>query len=807
MAETYNEKESKKPKDKKIITFLIIATILLAVVGVSGYFVYVANQNIVAQLGDKKVTKTEYEDAKAKCDSFYIYNKDAKSQKRCSDTQIEDLILRKALETEAEKRGITVSQDEINKRYTGMAAAYGGVDNYNASLKATYGWTPEYVKGNFKRDILEEKLAPYLLNSRSVYGWTVRWDWFTGEASEAQSKTNEAVSKKVIDDDIYPLIKNGATKAAVQAEIAKLRAKGAPWDKSYNIVTVPFEHLNAKNGFQRFTGKEDWNAIAKLQKVGDITGVVRSSGGYFAIYKLEAITDGRYYNWDDFKKDAVRKSKINSVSYLFNQAKQVVLNKIHAFTNDLAAWTQIKKAYALTSCQWYHFSDFYGYIADGSNASLRLDGVTITATKNNGKGAECSGEVSSVSTTSSTSYPYTGQGYFKIGKAAENDANGGTSGLNCWDGWYIDISKAGYESMRYNRSVAPNGTEIPIDRQLNTYSTNTTDQWEWYQGPGGTYNPYHAGYAGYSEPNPDTYESWNNNGDGIIFMKPTTPAPTCNLTQTPNPVTKGSSVTIGWTTQYATGGTINWGSPIKSSGLASSDLPNGKLEYIDTYSPTTFKLDVTGVGGTGSCSLTTNLQDGPNPNNGTTPPQNQTSTLTLDLSANPTTINKGGNTALTWSTTNASFCYTSSSPPSSAWDSVSVNKTSGTVNDNPSSDTTYSMTCYDAYLENSVSKSVTVYVVSQPPPPPPSPPSCYISVNPNPITQLFPAVLGWGTDGYYAVINGTKVSSSGSKVIDTRDVGDRTYSMTAYGSGGSSYCSATLTVNPNTSSSVGPSAP
>ena len=102
-----------------------------------------------------------------------------------------------------------------------------------------------------------------------------------------------------------------------------------------------------------------------------------------------------------------------------------------------------------------------------------------------------------------------------------------------------------------------------------------------------------------------------------------------------------------------------------------------------------------------------------------------------------------------------------------------------------------------------------------PPPttPPPPPPSCYISVNPNPVTQLFNAVLGWGTNGTSATISGpgTNVSWSpgqpNSKVIDTRDVGDRTYSMTAYGSGGSSYCSATLTVNPNTSSSVGPSAP
>ncbi len=187
---------------------------------------------------------------------------------------------------------------------------------------------------------------------------------------------------------------------------------------------------------------------------------------------------------------------------------------------------------------------------------------------------------------------------------------------------------------------------------------------------------------------------------------------------------------------------------------------------------------------------------------------------TLNLSANPTTINNSStppnSTALTWNATNASSCWAWSSPNRSKWGgSGGWMSTSGTVNDNPTSNTTYNMECYGS--GGNVTKSVTINVVQ--------PPTCSINVNPNPVTQLFNAVLGWGTNGTSATITGTDGTNISwtqgqptSQTIDTRDAGDRTYSMTAKGPGAggstiSSSCSTDFTVNPNTSSTVGPSAP
>ena len=46
---------------------------------------------------------------------------------------------------------------------------------------------------------------------------------------------------------------------------------------------------------------EDWAAISvQLKKIGDHTSVVRSSGGYYAIYRADRIYGGTFNSWEDF---------------------------------------------------------------------------------------------------------------------------------------------------------------------------------------------------------------------------------------------------------------------------------------------------------------------------------------------------------------------------------------------------------------------------------------------------------------------------------------------------------------------------
>lgn len=108
----------------------------------------------------------------------------------------------------------------------------------------------------------------------------------------------------------------------------------------------------------------------------------------------------------------------------------------------------------------------------------------------------------------------------------------------------------------------------------------------------------------------------------------------------------------------------------------------------------------------GGCKKQVPVAPEPEPPPPPTPPAKPTATL----SANPTTIQKGKSSTLTWSTTNAT--------------NVSINQgigdvsTSGSRSVSPSSSTTYTLTAKGEGGSDSASARVTV---TTPPPPPPPP--------------------------------------------------------------------------------------
>lgn len=96
---------------------------------------------------------------------------------------------------------------------------------------------------------------------------------------------------------------------------------------------------------------------------------------------------------------------------------------------------------------------------------------------------------------------------------------------------------------------------------------------------------------------------------------------------------------------------------------------------------------------------------------------------TLTFSANPTTINSGQSSTLTWSTTNATGCTASG-----AWSGT--RSTAGSQAVSPTATSTYSLTCNGS--GGSANRSVTVNVTTpnpppNPPPPPPTSSNCLVS--------------------------------------------------------------------------------
>ncbi len=159
----------------------------------------------------------------------------------------------------------------------------------------------------------------------------------------------------------------------------------------------------------------------------------------------------------------------------------------------------------------------------------------------------------------------------------------------------------------------------------------------------------------------------NNFSNGSPGENCTTPAPTVNLSVSPNTLTGSGSSTINWSSTNATACTAGGGwSGAKNTGGSQS---TGTINSTATYT-----LTCTGVGGSANASTTVTVNPFPTP--------------TLSLNANPTTINAGSSSVLTWTTTNATACTAGN-----GWSGSKAATGGSQSTGNLTSTTTYTLVC------------------------------------------------------------------------------------------------------------------
>src|SRR3989344_268281 len=161
------------------------------------------------------------------------------------------------------------------------------------------------------------------------------------------------------------------------------------------------------------------------------------------------------------------------------------------------------------------------------------------------------------------------------------------------------------------------------------------------------------------------------------------PAPTVNVSVSPTSINLGQSVTFSWSSTNATSCTGSRGGSYPTS---------GSNVYAPPSLPYTYGMQCTGPGGTSAMQTATVSQKPV-----AAPP--------LNFSANPTSINSGQPSTLSWSSSNATSC--SASGGWSGGKSIS-----GSESVRPGSTTTYSLSC-SGPGGGRASKSVTV-TVTQP---------------------------------------------------------------------------------------------
>lgn len=239
--------------------------------------------------------------------------------------------------------------------------------------------------------------------------------------------------------------------------------------------------------------------------------------------------------------------------------------------------------------------------------------------------------------------------------------------------------------------------------------------------------------------------------------------PTVSLSATPDRVTRGTEVTLAWTTTDA--------SSCAASGAWSGTKPLNGTVLSPVTSDGTYTLTCTGSGGSADASATVVVE---------TPPP---AAPLISLSVNSNNVPYSGSATFSWSSSNATTCAASN-----AWSGskdIAGTQTLGALINTG----TYTLTCAGAGGSATQSVTVTVEVATMP--------TVTLTSSATTIAYNGSATLTWSTANATSCTasgawSGTKATSGTQTLAALTASG--TYKLTCSGTGGSNSQSVALTV-------------
>jgi YD repeat-containing protein len=238
------------------------------------------------------------------------------------------------------------------------------------------------------------------------------------------------------------------------------------------------------------------------------------------------------------------------------------------------------------------------------------------------------------------------------------------------------------------------------------------------------------------------------------------PSPTVQISADPMSIDYGTSSTLAWSSTNATSCEIQ---PDVGGGLD----PNGTLP-VSPIATTIYTITATGPGGMVTSTVTVTVVPPPAP--------------TVQISADPMSIDYGASSTLTWSSTNAVSCTIDHgvgpvNPPEGGTRTVS-----------PLETTTYTITATNL-AGDTATATVTVTVI------PPPAPTVSISADPTSIQEGGSATLTWiSTNADSCTIDQGVGSVAINGTTTVSPTSNTTYTITATGTGGTATSNVTVTV-------------
>ena len=236
------------------------------------------------------------------------------------------------------------------------------------------------------------------------------------------------------------------------------------------------------------------------------------------------------------------------------------------------------------------------------------------------------------------------------------------------------------------------------------------------------------------------------------------------ITLAPNPsiVMRGSGTTLAWSTTSAD-------ACVASGGWSGPKPPSGSVAIDQLTTTTSYQLTCTGSAGSSSQSAQVVVA---------------TPAPTVSLTAQPTTIAAGGNSTLTWTSTDATTCTASG-----GWGGVLA--TSGSLTMGAlASNTEFVLTC--SGIDGTASQATTVTVAS-------AAPVISFSAAPSSVTAGNASTLTWASsNAATCTASGAWTGNealSGAQATSSLEA-NTTYTLTCTGAGGSATQSALVSVTP-----------
>jgi hypothetical protein len=366
-------------------TILLIMLVALVAAGAVWGIPKFLNRNVYAKVGNFTITKKEYNATKQSWINAYKKPNTKLDDKNSIDNQTRDiLVLNAALKTEAQKRGISYSQAEVDKYSLPKYNEKGGKFLYIKAYERDYQWTEQDVMLRRTNDYLQYKLKDKLIKDRVYSEVYIRWDNIRIQKTEDINKpapTEEEKAGQILKEKYLPLFEQKKSAAELEKAVdirdgdsleqqkkayASTRGTGSQFSTLYTINL-------AANPYKPYPGDKGEDMAAKLdslKNVGDYTQPFRSNIGKYSIIRLESSSGGGYANWEamvqQYEKDAGLTDGKNTVILSF------VKKAIQRISSAI-----FPKAYAYPDCTaGIHSVPYYVTLKDIDTGALLNGSVT-----------------------------------------------------------------------------------------------------------------------------------------------------------------------------------------------------------------------------------------------------------------------------------------------------------------------------------------------------------------------------------------------------------------------------------------------